>query len=208
MSSPDFFYEQARANIERTLIKGRVSKADVFITRIDQHRCVVKDYAQKGFWERNLIGRIVIGREARAYMALSDIEGLPKRFQRLSPFSFAVEFLEGRDFGSVGGEEIGGDQIGQLERIVQSLHERGWVHLDLHRRANILLSGGRVYLIDFASAMHTGLIPILGRVFTALIGIADLLSIIKMKTIYCPDSMSSRERFWLHVRNAVMPSKW
>ncbi|HET7319796.1 MAG TPA: hypothetical protein VFK23_11715 [Nitrospirota bacterium] len=204
----DLTYTEAKANTEKLLIKGRFTKADVFITRSGQDRFVVKDYAQKGFWERNLVGRIVIGREARAYAALAGTEGLPSRFKRLSAFSFAVEYLEGKDFGDVEPGEIGAAVIGQFERIVRGMHGRGWVHLDLHRRTNILLVGGRIYIVDLASALHPGGVPFIGKFLTRLIGIADTLSLIKMKTIYGPELMSPRERKWLRIRNKVMPSKW
>jgi tRNA A-37 threonylcarbamoyl transferase component Bud32 len=169
---------------------------------------VVKDYTRKGFWERNLVGRIVIGREARSYAALCGIDGLPARFKRLSPYSFCVEYLEGKDLGAAGKEEISPDVIRQFERIVRGFHDRGWVHLDLHRRSNILLIGGRVYVVDLASAMHTGSVPLLGRLLTSFIGIADLLSLVKMKTLFGPELMTPRERMWLRIRNTVMPAKW
>jgi tRNA A-37 threonylcarbamoyl transferase component Bud32 len=204
----DLTYDKAVSDREKVLIKGRFFKADVFITRSEGRRFVVKDYSQKGFWERNLVGRIVISREARAYAALNGVDGLPQRFKRLSPFSFAVEFLEGRDLGAVERGEIGPDVIRQFEKIVRDLHGRGWVHLDLHRRTNILLVNGKVYVVDLASALHSGSIPLLGRALTALIGIADLLSLIKMKTIYGPELMSPRERTWLKIRNFFMPTKW
>jgi predicted Ser/Thr protein kinase len=204
----DLTYEEALSHTEKSLIKGRFTKADVFITRSGDRRFVVKDYAQKGFWERNLVGRVVIGREARAYASLAGTEGLPARFKRLSPFSFAVEFLEGRDLGSLGLGEIGPDVIRQFERIVRGLHERGWVHLDLHRRTNILLVDGKIYVVDLASALHPGSIPLIGRCLTFLIGIADSLSLIKMKAIFGPELMSPQERRWLRIRNTIMPSKW
>ena len=201
-------YDEAIAQSEKVLIKGRFFKADVFITRSGNSRFVVKDYTKKGFWERNVAGRIVIGREARAYEALAGIDGLPDRSRRLSPFSFAIEYLEGKDLGAVERGEIGHEVIRQFERIVHDLHERGWVHLDLHRRSNILLISGKVYVVDLASALHPGSVPLIGRLLTRLIGIADLLSLIKMKTIYGPELMTPRERTWLRIRNAVMPSKW
>ena len=201
-------YDEALANLEKVLIKGRFYKADVFITRSEGRRFVVKDFAQKGFWERNLVGRIVIGREARAYAALSGVDGLPPRFKRLSPFSFAVEFLEGRDLGAVERGELGPGVIRQFERIVNDLHERGWVHLDLHRRTNILLVNRKVFVVDLASALHTGSIPLIGRCFTRLVGLADRLSLIKMKTLFAPELMTARERKWLKLRNIFMPTKW
>jgi predicted Ser/Thr protein kinase len=204
----DLTYDEALANTEKSLIKGRFTKADVFITQSGGRRFVVKDYARKGFWERNLVGRIVIGREARAYAALAGIDGLPARFKRLSPFSFAVEYLQGKDFGAVERGEIGPGVIHQFERIVRDLHGRGWVHLDLHRRSNILLIDGKVYVVDLASALHTGSAPLIGKCLTSLIGIADLLSLIKMKTLYGPGLMTPRERTWLKIRNRIMPTKW
>ncbi|HEY6010636.1 MAG TPA: hypothetical protein VIX18_04120, partial [Nitrospirota bacterium] len=86
-------YDKAVASREKILIQGGPFKADVFITRSDGVRFVVKDYSRKGFWERNLVGRVVIHREARAYEALRGMAGLPQQFKRLSAFSFAVEFL-------------------------------------------------------------------------------------------------------------------
>ena len=204
----DLTYKNAVANIEKVLIKGRRTKADVFITQSGGSRFLVKDYTQKGFWERTLAGRTVIGRETRAYDALSGIDGFPDHYKRLSPFSIAVEYLDGKDLGEVARGEIGPDVIRQLERIVHELHAHGWVHLDLHRRANILLISGRVYVVDLASALHTGFIPLAGQVLTFLFGLADRLSLIKMKTIFAPELMTPREKKWLALRNTFMPTKW
>jgi predicted Ser/Thr protein kinase len=204
----DLTYDEAVANTEKVLIKGRATKADVFITRSGGRRFVVKDYSKKGFWERSFVGRLITSREARAYAALIGIDGLPRSAKRLSPFAFAVEYLEGKDLGNLSRGELGPGVIRQFERIVRDLHARGWVHLDLHRRSNILLVDGKVFVVDLASALHPGSIPLVGPCLTSLIGIADLLSLIKMKTIYGPELLSDRERAWLRIRNTVMPSKW
>ena len=201
-------YDEAIANCERILIKGQLYKADVFITRSPGHRFVVKDYSKKGFWERNIVGRMVISREAGAYAALTGVAGLPPQFKRLSPFSLAIEYLEGKDLGSFERGEIGPEVIRQFERIVDDLHKRGWVHLDLHRRSNILLVDGKIFVVDLASAFHTGSIPLIGRVVTGLFGLADRLSLIKMKTVFAPEIMTAQEKKWLTFRNIFMPTKW
>jgi hypothetical protein len=92
--------------------------------------------------------------------------------------------------------------------VVEELHERGWVHLDLQRRSNILLVDGKVFVVDLASAFHPGSLPLVGRCLTRLLGFADRLSLIKMKSIYAPELMTARERKWLKLRNLVMPRKW
>jgi predicted Ser/Thr protein kinase len=201
-------YEEIRRHAEDVLVKGGRFKAEVYVAGLRNRRYVVKDFSRKGFWERNLIGRIVIHREARAYASLAGIDGIPSVCKRLSPFALLVEFLEGTSFGSLNREQITPEIIGQFEHIVAGIHERGWVHLDLHRRENILLVHDRVYVVDLASALHPGMLPLVGRLLTRLIGIADRLSLIKMKTIFAPQSLSAEERKILSIRNRMMPSKW
>jgi hypothetical protein len=65
-----------------------------------------------------------------------------------------------------------------------------------------------IHVVDLASALHSGMIPLIGRALTGLIGIADLLSLIKMKTVFAPELLTARERTWLKVRNFFMPTKW
>lgn len=204
----DLTYAEATANIEKVLAQGGFAKARVFIARHRGRRIVVKDFGSKGFWERNLIGRMVISREFRAYRALAGIDGLLAAAKRLTPFSLAVEYLDGIDLGGLTRGEIGRGVIEQFERIVDAIHSRGWVHLDLQRRSNILLVNGKVFVVDLASAFHPGGIPLIGRGLTRFLGFFDRLSLIKLKNIYTPDSLTSAERKWLRARNLVMPTKW
>ncbi len=201
-------YDEAAAHLDTILIKGKSLKADVFITLFRGRRFVVKDFGKKGFLERNLVGRMIISREIRAYQALAGIKGIPAQFKRLSPFSLAIEYLEGKDLGSIAPGEIGPGVIHQFEDVIEELHERGWVHLDLQRRSNILLVGGKVFVVDLASAIHAGGLPLVGRLLTRLLGLADRLSIIKMKSVYAPELITPQERKWIRMRNLVMPNKW
>jgi hypothetical protein len=204
----DLTYEQASSNIERALTCRKSLKADVFITRYCGRRFIVKDFGKKGIIERNLVGRVITSRELRAYRSLSGIEGLASEYKQLTPFAIAIEYLDGRDLGGIDRGEIGPGVIRQLETVVEELHERGWVHLDLQRRSNILLVNGRVFVIDLASAFHPGSIPFIGRWITRLMGFADRMSLIKMKSIYAPELITLPERKWLKLRNLVMPRKW
>jgi len=201
-------YADAVSGVEKYLTKGRFAKADIFIAGYRGQRFIVKDFGKRGFWERHLIGRVVIGRESRAYEVLAGVEGLPARFKRLSPYALAIEYLEGRDLGGVERHEIGPGVIRQFERIINELHERGWVHLDLQRRSNILLVNGTVFVVDLASAFHPGGVPLLGRFLVRLAGFADRLSLIKMKTIFAPELLTSDDRRLIKIRNRFMPTKW
>ena len=201
-------HADAVSGIEKYLTRGKFAKADVFIASFRGQRFIVKDFGKRGFWERNLIGRVVIGRESRAYRALAGVEGLPARFKRLTPFSLAIEYLEGRDLGGVERHEIGPGVIRQFERIIDEFHERGWVHLDLQRRSNILLVNERVFVVDLASAFHPGGVPLIGSWLVRLLGFADRLSLIKIKSIFAPELLSPDDRKLIKMRNMFMPTKW
>jgi len=205
---PELSYDEAVANREKVLITGKFSKADVFVAFSRGQRFVVKDFGNKGFFERNLVGRMVIARECRAYAALAGIDGLPSRYKRLTPFAIAIEYLEGRDLGSHLPGELGPGIIKQFELIIADLHERGWVHLDLQRRSNILLVDGKVFVVDLASAFHPGGVWLIGRCLTWALSLADRLSLVKLKSLYAPELMSAEERMWRRLRNLVMPRKW
>ena len=205
---PDLTYSNAVLSIEKSLTKGKFAKADVFIANVRGRRLIVKDFGTKGLLERNLIGRIVIGRELRAYRELAGIYGLPSQFKRLSPFSLAIEYLEGQDLGRIAHSEIGPGVILQFERIMEDLHERGWVHLDLQRRSNILLVNGKVFVVDLASAFHPGGVPVIGRLLTRIMSFFDHLSLVKLKSIFAPELLSRQDRKMMKLRNLVMRRKW
>lgn len=201
-------YLDARGGVERIIAEKKFAKADVFVSLCRGERIIVKDFGQKGYWERNLIGRIVISRECGAYRSLAGVAGLPSKYRRLSPFTLAIEYLEGRDLGSLTQADIGAGIIRQLERIISDLHARGWVHLDLQRRSNILLVDGSVYVIDLASAFRPGGVPLVGRLLVALIGFADRLSLLKMKNLFAPELLSAADKRMIRLRNLFMPTRW
>jgi RIO-like serine/threonine protein kinase len=204
----DLSYDEALSNIERILIKGKSLKAEVFTTRVRGRRFVVKNFSKKGFFERHLIGRLIVAREAHAYRALAGIDGLPAHFKRLNPFALAIEYLDGRDLGAIRPGEIGPEIIIQFEAVVKKLHERGWVHLDLQRRSNILVVEGNVFLVDLASAFNPGSVPLVGNCLAGLLGFADRLSLIKIKNIYAPELLTFQERKLLRLRNLFTRRKW
>ena len=201
-------YDEAVSHVERVIVKGKFSKADVFITNHGGRHFLVKDFSRKGFWERMLIGRVFISRELRAYAALAGIDGLPSWYQRLAPFALAVEYLDGRDLGGIHQGEIGDEVMLQFERIVDEVHSRGWIHGDLQRRSNILLVGRKIFIVDLASAFHPAGVPVIGRFLHLFFVFFDRLSLIKLKKIYMPDRLTATERRLLSLRNFFMPTKW
>ncbi len=201
-------YQEAVQGAERCLSAGKVGKADIFITRFRGVRFVVKDFGNQRAWLRNSIGRLLISREHRAYRGLSGIPGIPAVSHRLTPFCIAVEYLAGKTFSSVERHEITPATLRQLETIVRDLHARGWVHLDLHRRKNLLLVKGTVVVIDLASAVHTGAVPIVGKLLTRTAGLTDRLALVKFKALFAPKLLTRWERRFCRIRNVFLRTPW
>jgi hypothetical protein len=66
----------------------------------------------------------------------------------------------------------------------------------------------RAFVVDLASAFHPGGVPLVGRWLARLLGFADRLSLIKMKTIFAPELLSPTDRKLIRLRNLLMPTKW
>lgn len=201
-------YQDAVIGAERYISAGKLGKADIFISRYRGDLFLVKDFSGRASWERNSIGRLLIRREYRAYRGLAGIEGLPGRFQRLSPFCLAIEYLAGRDFSHVERQEVQPGTLRELADIIHALHVRGWVHLDLHRRKNILLVDGKVFVVDLASAFHTAAVPVIGSLLTKAAGIADRLALVKFKAIFAPEMLTPGEQRLSKIRNIFLRTSW
>jgi len=65
-----------------------------------------------------------------------------------------------------------------------------------------------VFVVDLASAFHPGGVPLLGRLLLRLLGFADRLSLIKMKTIFAPELLTPDDRRLIRLRNRFMPTNW
>lgn len=78
-----------------------------------------------------------------------------------------------------------------LLALVDAMHARGVVHLDLRQRKNVLIdSEGRAALIDFASSMHFSRD---GRVFR-LMKLVDRTAVLKLKNRVTPADVTEEEK--------------
>ena len=73
---------------------------------------------------------------------------------------------------------------------------------------DILLVNDKVFIVDLASAFHPGGVPVIGRWLVRLLGFADRLSLIKMKTIFAPELLTPDDRKLIKLRNRFMPTNW
>ena len=146
---------QMLARMEPTpLQQGAGRKPDVLLFAFPAGAVVVKDFGERARWLRATLGRWLIARELRAYVALAGHPNVPRVLGRIGAYAFAVEHRPGRPLSRQRAAELPADFLAQLDVAVRGLHRRGVVHLDLRHRSNVLVDArGAPVLIDFASAV-------------------------------------------------------
>ena len=100
------------------------------------------------------LGRLLAQREQRFMERLAGIEGIPVSLgvvmadgQRI-PNAVSHEYIDGHALAEQ--ERVGDEFFPRLARLLDTVHDRGVAHVDLHKRENILVdTDGHPHLIDY-----------------------------------------------------------
>ncbi len=167
---------------------------------------VVKDFSRNGRLYRNLFGRFLIWREAKAYRKLRGLQGVPTCYGVLNGLAIALEFIEGKTVKQAEKEEgLPPGFFDKLKALIDSFHQRGIAHCDLKKTPNIMVSSqGAPYVLDWAAAISaTEFKPYpLNKVYTRLLK-DDYMALIKMKLRYIPEQVTPGERATYEKRSAA-----
>jgi len=127
------------------------------------------------------LAHALIHREYENYRALQGIEGIPRIGPWWGKAGFFHEFVEGQSLHDLGEKPaLPQDFIEQLRALVDQLHARRLVHLDLNKRGNIILTPrGTPCIIDFQVSMR---FPVQGRRTTSWV--EKLFNLLKAEDIY------------------------
>ena len=94
------------------------------------------------------VGRWLAQREARAYAALGNIEGIPRFLGRWGDNGFVHEYVEGHPLRRY--EIVNDEFFPRLAALLGAVHAHDMAYVDLEKRENILVGDdGKPYLIDF-----------------------------------------------------------
>jgi tRNA A-37 threonylcarbamoyl transferase component Bud32 len=133
---------------------GFLSPAISLVTH-EGRPAVLKDYRGKNLLTRHLLAPVLVRREFEILRHLEGIEGIPRAFAVLEGRAVLLEYVEGKTIGKFRPRELADEVYRRLEETVRAMHRRGVVHLDLRQKKNIVISGDRPYLVDFANALRT-----------------------------------------------------
>jgi RIO-like serine/threonine protein kinase len=179
------------------LIKGNpFGKPDLNRVKVGERILMVKDVHPRSFFFRWALGLWLIHKEWKIYSRLAGIQGIPKAVERIDRFAFAMEFVPGKPIQR--GEALSPSFFSDLERVLEEVHSRGVVHLDLRHKGNILVSErGEPYLIDFNSSFSFGEKGFLRHFLFPILRWVDYGGMLKLKERVAPSLMSPEELSFL-----------
>lgn len=141
------------AQTERVLRRGAAAKSDILLVRAGDGHVVVKDFSARGPLVRRFLGPWMLDREERAYRALEGCGFAPQLHGRIDAQALALEYRPGKLLSRSLRGTLPESFLAELAAAVETMHERGVVHLDLSHRSNVLSdSAGHPVVLDFASA--------------------------------------------------------
>ena len=148
---------------ELRFLGRNMSKADVSLYRVGGRRIALKDYGARPFLARHTVGRLLVGRECRAYERAGEAPGLAPFLGRLGPFTLATGWIESVPLADLPGNAASHELFNRLDEVIGGLHSRGIAISDLHHRDVLVAKDGAVHVVDLAAAYVLGPRPSLFR---------------------------------------------
>ncbi|MEW5806602.1 MAG: hypothetical protein AB1756_04560 [Acidobacteriota bacterium] len=191
-------------SIVSTMLKGRWSKADLFLIELGGRKIVLKDFAGKVFFIR-MIGRLQIGREEKAYRAVQGVDGIPRFYGRPDRWSLAIEYVDGVRLSEYKGPVRIVDLLAELRTVIDGIHRAGVVHNDIRGRENIIVTqdGNRLKLLDLAGAIIFKHGTLSSKLLFPLFKKVDDAAYLKWKNELAPEEMSDQEKKFLRRFNLL-----
>lgn len=150
---------------EKTIINGetygyeKILKDDFFSVNILYKNDLGRRFVLKLSDFRFILGilfrpfaALMSSHEYNIYRIVADIEGVPELGPRLGWRGYFHEYIEGKTLHELidTPDVLPGDFFDKLKRIVDQVHERRILYVDMNKKGNIILSDkGDPFLIDF-----------------------------------------------------------
>jgi RIO-like serine/threonine protein kinase len=169
----------------------------LWIVEENGSRAVVKDFSANGFLFRNIVGRVLIWREKKAYRRLRGVKGIPRFYRVIGGLAIVLEEISGGTIEGLESEKPLGEQFfEELQALVEIFHKRGLAHCDLKRAPNILIGDDNApYIVDWSASVSESefrFFP-LNAIYRRFLK-DDFNAITKIKLRHIPDKVGPEER--------------
>ena len=162
MKKRDPFMGVGEVEWKKLLHQGKWANAHVYQFSQDGEMRLLKTFSTAPFLVRWTLGLFFTTREYRALQNLKGIKGVPEDVRRVGPFSLHYRFLEGKTLTCRENKKnpFPRSYFIAAEKLIDEIHARNQVHLDLRRGENwLVLSDGTPGFIDFQSMISVRLLP-------------------------------------------------
>jgi hypothetical protein len=182
----------------RRIHQGGAYKADLFALTTEDGELIVKDYAGKSRLVRR-IGSWLVARECAAYGWLAELDGVPELVGRIDAHALALRRVAGRPLDDLACPPPDGAALyRRLIALVDAMHRRGVVHLDLRTRKNVVVGEDRsVWILDLASAIRLRPGGLAHRLLFPWLRLVDRAALLKWKSILRAGEYTAEERRFL-----------
>jgi len=212
--------ETLQDNVVSVMRTKRRRNADLYVVDVGEGPMVIKDFASKSRWTR-FLGRMQIRHECHAYRKLQGMEGIPRLIGRIDRHALAIEKVDVTQLTHATSRYSAGRRhLEGLRSILDDFQARGFVHLDLRGRRNVMLrSSDEVLVLDLAGAVWFRPGSFWHSLFHPLIAINYRNTLFKWKVLLTPDVLSDKEkvslrrfrrfqRLWFFNRKGSTDKKW
>jgi predicted Ser/Thr protein kinase len=175
-----------------TRLLGKQGPFRPTVRLVERHgrRFVAKDYRACTPPYRWVAGRWNLSRERQALARLAGMGGVPAVEGMAGRWVMLLTWFPGKDLGKASKDWQTPEFFAEMLGMVQEMHGRGVVHLDLRQRRNVLVQpGSHPAIIDFGAALC--LRP--GGLLLRLLAPLDTSGVLKYKARARPGSLTSDE---------------
>ena len=158
--SQPFTREDMKSAPQKLLRDGRTANAVVTKVEAAGRTWTVKDFSSRPWFVRWFIAPVLLSRELAFLNRLEGVDGIADSAFRIDRYAIAVQFMPGESIGKRVKERITPDFLEKLEALVDAMHARGVVHLDLRGLGNVMIRPDDTPgIIDFQSSLFTDRMP-------------------------------------------------
>lgn len=181
-------------------------QANLYVINHGDQKIVIKDFSGAPALVRCTFCRFILRREIIALEKLKSLSITPRYLGKVGDYAYAMEYIEGENFKfSKHVKNI--DFLIAMRDAVNSMHDAGVVHNDLHGKNIIVSTNGQLYFIDFASAFfrsqHDGLLgKIKNKVFDFFV-LGDDSKISLLIKRYDPSSLTLTDNKMLTIKKFI-----
>lgn len=153
----------ANSNGLTLLNKGRFANAYVYRYVDLKYDVTIKDFHHCHFIIRAMYGRVMAKKEFKKIRELNGVDGITSNSYMLSPYTCAYTYIKGVSIKksiSTFSHPVPECVFIRLEEIVNNIHKREIVHLDLRNYGNVIVDDNdNPYIIDFQTSISTKYLP-------------------------------------------------